>query len=217
MEEDKALRDANVRLFLKGVQAETTKEQAKATAGWSVIIVAKTRDGGRIKSIGDVLYGEQILDPEHEKYINTEEYTVPQAEITAMHEALQWVAHYRPTSAHVESTAKYIVGAMNEVNKQKKNRAAINKVDSLLKKIQKRGINVTITWTENNNRVTDILQQELKQYAQYGAQGKIRWLSTVRESYIENHESKEDSIEISMEESKKIILEFPLEMRRGER
>ena len=36
MEEDKALRDANVRLFLKGVQAETTKGQAKATAGWSV-------------------------------------------------------------------------------------------------------------------------------------------------------------------------------------
>ena len=168
MEEDKALRDANVRLFLKGVQAETTKDQAKATAGWSVIIVAKTREGGRIKSIGDVLYGEQILDPEHERYIRTEQYTVPQAEIAAMREALQWVALYRPTSAHVESTAKYIVGAMNEVNKQKKNRAALNEVDSLLKKIQKRGINVTISWTKNNNRVTDILQQELKQYAQYG-------------------------------------------------
>ena len=217
MEEDKALRDANVRLFLKGVQAVTIKEQVNATAGWSVIIVGKTRDDGRIKSIGDVLYGEQILDAEHKKYICTEEYTVPQAEITAMHEALQWIAHYRPTTAHVESTAKYIVGAMSEVNKQKKNRAALNVVDSLLKKIQKRGINVTVTWTKNNNRVTDILQQELKQYAQYGAQGKIRGLSTVRESYIENHEGEDECIEISMEEIKKIILEFPMEIRKGKR
>ena len=53
---------------------------------------------------------------------------------------------------------------------------------------------------ENNNRVKDNLQQELKQYAQYGAQGKIRWLNTVRASYIESHKSKDGSIEISVEE-----------------
>ena len=121
MRKDDTLRDANVRLPPKGVQAAPTKKQTESKAGWGVIVVAMAKEKDVITSIGDVMCGTQ-----------TDKRAVPRAEISAMFEALLWIEQYAPKSAHIESTGAYIVGAANEVNKQKKNRAALNEVANSL-------------------------------------------------------------------------------------